>query len=239
MHYECGGCGTALVDGAHFCGECGLPVVQAGGDHANRSPLGRRAASWAVDLAVIFVVVGFVIGLVDATVPGDGQGGGAAGTVNTLVLFVLPAAYLIVAEALWGRTLGKLAGGLRVAAVDGRPALGWRTATIRHVGRLASLVPAAGGYIAACTPARRTWHDILSGTAVIDAAGPVIVETGRVAAAPVAVRPVAVPGPAAAPEAVPAPQSTAEPALGGWAEGSQMRRSTALRGRFGTIGSCR
>lgn len=213
MHYECGGCGAALVDGASFCGGCGLPVVQADTDHANRSPLGRRVGSWAVDLAVIFVVVGFVIGLVEATVPGDGEGGGLAGAVTTVVLLVLPAAYLIVAEALWGRTLGKLAVGLRVAAVDGRPALGWRTATIRHVGRLASLVPAAGGYIAACTSARRTWHDMLSGTVVIDAAGTVIVETGRVAAAPVAVRPVAVPGSGAAPEPAATPVDPAEPGV--------------------------
>ena len=214
MRYECGGCGHGLAEGARFCGGCGRPVVDAAGDHANRSPLARRAASWAVDLVVIMVIWGLVAGVVDSVLPSDGQGGGPAGNAHGLNLFLLPAAYLIVFEALWGRTLGKLAFRLRVGALDGRPRLGWRTAAARHVGRLLSLIPLAGGYLAACGPSRRAWHDTFSGTVVIDAGASVIVEAAPPpATASALIRPVVVAEPAPVPvrAAVPMPPPPPQP----------------------------
>jgi uncharacterized RDD family membrane protein YckC len=183
--FECGRCGAGLGEGWSHCAGCGGAVAAPGTDHGNRSPLARRAASWAIDLLLIAVVFGTVSGLVAAVLPGDGKGGGPAGVVDTVNLLLLPAAYLIAAEARFGRTLGKRAVGLRVAAVDGSPALGWRTAAVRHLGRLLSLLPLAAGYLVTCGPRRRAWHDIFSDTVVIDAAAPVVVEAGRTAPAPV------------------------------------------------------
>src|SRR2546423_793352 len=81
--------------------------------------------------------------------------------------------------------------------VGGRPGRGGRAAALRDVGRLLSLIRLAGGYLAVCSARRRAWHDNFSGTVVIDAAGSVIIETSGTPAAPVSVRPVAVPEPSA------------------------------------------
>lgn len=51
------------------------------------------------------------------------------------ILVILPWLYFTVMEAVWGGTVGKLALGLRVTALDGRP-ISWRQSIVRNLLRI-------------------------------------------------------------------------------------------------------
>jgi len=68
-----------------------------------------------------------------------------------------------------GQTLGMRSWRLRVEAVDG-DRVRWRLALVRFLGACISwLVLGAGFLWALVDPGRRTWHDRLSGTVIVDA----------------------------------------------------------------------
>lgn len=88
-----------------------------------------------------------------------------AGLAVYLILF----AYFLVCEGASGRTVGKLALGLRVVrAIDGSPC-GWRRSVIRNLIRPFDLffVGLPGGLVIMLTPARQRVGDLLGGTLVV------------------------------------------------------------------------
>ena len=136
----------------------------------------RRALGHVLDLLVCYGVV-IVLGLVVllAAAAGDletGDLGAAAKAGMGLVLLFLFAAqwvYFVVFEALYGRSPGKMAVGVRVVTTSGRP-MGWRAAALRNLLRAADLLPT--GYVAgvvsmALSSRFQRLGDLVAGTMVV------------------------------------------------------------------------
>lgn len=187
----CGACGAALAPGARFCGVCGADVGTAGGTigtsaieatapsaqpagGAGVAPLPVRAVAAVLDGLValgVFAVVGAVVANTtdDATENGFNLEGGPAllalGLVTAIVL-----GYFIVCEAVWGRTLGKLAMGVQVQPAGGRRGR-VEAALIRNALRLVDGIGfyLVGGIVALTNPRRQRIGDMAAGTIVTPA----------------------------------------------------------------------
>ncbi|MHA3701014.1 RDD family protein [Jatrophihabitans sp. YIM 134969] len=134
---------------------------------------GSRVVAGAIDLAVQVIAL-FVV--VTVTLAAASRADGAALTAFfILVTVAVFGAYPIVAEWLSrGRTLGKLAMGLRVVRDDAGP-IGFRQAFVRGVcslvlekpGLLVPLGTAAGLVTASSSPSWKRIGDLLAGTVVV------------------------------------------------------------------------
>ena len=149
---------------------------------ARLASIGARAVAWFIDWLVVsvpVVIVAFVVLLNEVGLNPDDQP--SVDELSELVpawLFVLPnaarAVYDTVLVAWRGRTLGKLALGVKVVAGDGGR-LEWWQAGIRAVlPQIAWLVPFVGVglvsviyLVAAFDPYRRGLHDRAAGSLVI------------------------------------------------------------------------
>lgn len=111
----------------------------------------RRAVGHVLDLLLCY----FLVAVLAAVVLLAAMGGAIRSSEITasakagvgLVLLALFAAqwiYFVVGEAIWGRSPGKMAVGVRVVTTSGRP-IGWRAAALRNLLRAADLLPA--GYL--------------------------------------------------------------------------------------------
>jgi uncharacterized RDD family membrane protein YckC len=138
----------------------------------SRAGLGSRMVAAAIDLAVQFAAVIIAL-IIDASVSGDAAIG-AALIIVELVLIL--AGYPIVFEWLSrGRTLGKLAMGLRVVRDDGGP-IGLRQALVRGLvglvlekpGLIAPISTAVGMITLGVSPASKRIGDYLAGTFVVN-----------------------------------------------------------------------
>lgn len=107
----------------------------------------RRILAFAIDVALMWVAVA-LMGMVIGTLFGSMTGLQGVGTgIQLLGLFLLQWGWFAVQEALMnGRTVGKMAIGLRVLTVDGQP-IHWSHAFIRGLLQAADLVPPITGYI--------------------------------------------------------------------------------------------
>ena len=155
----------------------------------------RRALGHVLDLLICYgavVLLGIVVIL--AAMGGGletGDLGAAAKAGMGLVLLALFAAqwvYFVVWEARYGRSPGKMAVGLRVVTMSGRP-IGWRAAALRNLLRAADLLPF--GYVAgvvsmALSSRFQRLGDLVAGTMVV------VPERAR-AARPLELRPPAEP----------------------------------------------
>jgi uncharacterized RDD family membrane protein YckC len=92
-----------------------------------------------------------------------------AGVVSVLVFFVLFGYFIILESLTGGRTLGKLAAGLRAVRVDGQP-IGFRRSVVRTILRLIDVYLTFGmvglGFILG-TPRNQRLGDLAAGTVVI------------------------------------------------------------------------
>lgn len=155
----------------------------------------RRALGHVLDLLVCYgVVIVLALLVVLAAMGGGmetGEIGAAAKAGMGLVLLALFAAqwvYFVVCEALYGRSPGKMAVGIRVVTTSGRP-IGWRAAALRNLLRAADLLPV--GYVAgvvsmALSSRFQRLGDLVAGTMVV------VPESAR-AARPLELRPPAQP----------------------------------------------
>ncbi len=145
--------------------------------------LRRRAGAWLVDVAIAFVLLccgllAWILPFVPSRSPDALPGGSPQITNPLIVIFLLLAGLLLVPLGLLymafeearvpGQTPGKRLFKLRVVRYsDGRP-LGTTVAQRRHVARLTDLT-GVGLLWATRDECRRTWHDHIAGTVVIDA----------------------------------------------------------------------
>lgn len=131
-----------------------------------------------IDFIAIVLIISAVFVILGILAPAETQSedGGLAGAIGLLAVLILPGVYLSYFEAASGQTPGKRAAGLRVVRLDGQPRLGRGAANVRYLWRLVSLLVGGLGYVWAFGPNRRTWHDLLTNTAVIGVETPVIVE---------------------------------------------------------------
>jgi uncharacterized RDD family membrane protein YckC len=119
------------------------------GTYAGRDTqvIGRRVVATIIDGVLLAVVSGVL------TAPGaivSGQDGNAVGGLlsglGALVFLALYFAYYIVMEGLYGRTLGKMAVGIRVIREDDGATPGFGKAALRTVLRI---VDSIGSYLVA------------------------------------------------------------------------------------------
>jgi len=88
-------------------------------------------------------------------------------TTTYLVLLIISSTYFVFLHGLGGRTVGKMAMGIRIVRDDGE-LIGLREAVIRWVGYFISVLCGFLGFIwAVFDPQSQTWHDKLAGTYVV------------------------------------------------------------------------
>lgn len=136
----------------------------------------RRSLGYLVDLIVCYGVVAIVAVLVMLAVMGDGGvsdtiGGAAKMGIGLLllVLFAVQWVYFVAWEAASGRSPGKMATGIRVVTLEGRP-IGARAAILRNLLRAADALPAGylvGGVSMALTSRFQRLGDLVAGTMVV------------------------------------------------------------------------
>ena len=121
-----------------------------------------RALAWLVDLGVrigALTLLSIPLALLDEF----GRG------IYLAAMFLINWTYPIVCEALWGRTLGKRAMGLRVLARDGAP-VGWMASITRNLLRTVDMLPFgyAIGLLSSLFDAHgRRLGDLVAGTVVV------------------------------------------------------------------------
>lgn len=154
----CWKCGTEGRDDAAFCHKCGAalrPVAGATGqtgqtgfellrdDKTVQNHWAKRVVAFIIDTAIVSIVViilAFVFAipfLIGTNFPGGPTVfpwwvvGGVFGGILPLIVL----GYFILAEALYGRTLGKQIMGLRVERLDGRAVDLW-SAIVRNISKI-------------------------------------------------------------------------------------------------------
>jgi uncharacterized RDD family membrane protein YckC len=142
----------------------------------------RRAVAQVVDLVLCYFVVGVVSLLILAATSGWAAIEGAADSVGQLgvgvvlvLLFAAQWVYFVAWEGSTGRSPGKMALGLRVVTVTGRP-IGFGPAALRNVLRAADLLPsgyALGVVAMALSPRFQRLGDLVAGTMVVIVERPV------------------------------------------------------------------
>jgi len=130
-----------------------------------------RVGAWLVDsviLGIVSVALTFAVGIAV----------GALGSqapwlqiylvpITAAVGFLLPAFYILIGWARYGKTLGKKVCGLRIVRENGAP-LGFGGALIRMLGyMLSSLIFGIGFLMVAFTDRKRGLHDMVAGTVVV------------------------------------------------------------------------
>jgi len=110
-----------------------------------------RIAGAILDAIIVGVPLGILLllsvdwaALADSLETGDQTEVFSAGPWLYLVSFGVNAAYQIVMVGQWGRTVGQMATGLRVAQAGDRSAPGYGVATIRYLGSLLYAIPFFG-----------------------------------------------------------------------------------------------
>jgi uncharacterized RDD family membrane protein YckC len=181
MNAICGQCGGEIVAGDAFCTSCGAPYqplvpeanampaqptvdslvgspVETGSGAAQPAPIGRRAMSWAIDVAII--VVAFV----------------ATSAIHELLGVVVlvggtSAYYVLMIGGQWHGTVGHRIVGLSVVDAESRETIGPRTAGLRlAINAVLALPFGLGLFLNIPMVDRsvgRTVHDVGSGTIVV------------------------------------------------------------------------
>ena len=92
----------------------------------------------------------------------------AESSYGFILLMALDNGYFIVAEALWGKTLGKRLCGIRVVTLTGAP-IGWWRALVRQAARLidGQFLHLPGRLLIGTTARRQRVGDFAAGTVVI------------------------------------------------------------------------
>lgn len=172
LRKHCDGCRTVNDTEFRFCYNCGLAlpdrvfvVSQLVGDPAG---FWIRAAAYVIDI-VLVVIAGTLMTmlLMGADVEEALTGSTEIGAISSILSEAIAAAYYTVATGRWGRTLGKLALGLRVVRSDGS-SLTYLRAFARYWAYYLSFIPLGLGVIAiALSPQKRAWHDLVADTRVL------------------------------------------------------------------------
>lgn len=171
----CHQCGEESVGSARFCGACGVRLQTADSDAYSSEPSIKNDASaeyagfwirllaWVIDVVAVAVAVGLlapILGIVNVAT--YGALGGSAWPVLASLL------YYVIATGLYGRTLGKLALGLKVVRREGEPP-GLACAILREVvGKFVSAIALFLGFLwIGWSRDKQGWHDMIASTHVL------------------------------------------------------------------------
>jgi uncharacterized RDD family membrane protein YckC len=129
--------------------------------------VGRRIMAQFLDIVIIFFLY-LLIGIVASILSPLGQG--AITGITLFVLAAIPFLYFILMEGFWnGRTVGKLACGLRVRMADGTP-IRFSSAVGRNLIRIGDFLPIlyfAGLLSTFTTPRAQRLGDLIANTVVV------------------------------------------------------------------------
>jgi uncharacterized RDD family membrane protein YckC len=143
----CANCGNQISDVATACPKCGAQNVAQAQTGAQLAGFGIRFVGWLIDV-LITGAAGYVLG-------------GARGGGGLVIGFLYNWLMLAYND---GRTLGKMAMGIRIAKPDGTK-LDLGTAAARSGMALVSGLAIGIGYLwAAFEDEYRTWHDMVADT---------------------------------------------------------------------------
>jgi uncharacterized RDD family membrane protein YckC len=143
---HCSNCGSEMSDAATACPQCGHPTA-VGASTNQYAGFGIRFVALLIDV-VILSILGAVLG------PSGRPIGAILGFAYNWLMLGLND----------GRTLGKMALGIRIARPDGT-SLDLGTAAARAGMALVSGLALGIGYLwAAWDPENRTWHDMVANT---------------------------------------------------------------------------
>ncbi|HEY8602559.1 MAG TPA: RDD family protein [Thermomicrobiales bacterium] len=124
----------------------------------------RRTVAFAFDVGLL-CALGYAALIVAAPY---GSRAFAESSRGLLLLLALGNGYFVIAEALWGTTLGKRLCGIRVVTVSGAP-IGWWRALVRQAARLidGQFLHLPGRLLIGLTPRRQRLGDFAAGTIVV------------------------------------------------------------------------
>ncbi len=133
--------------------------------------LATRAIAILIDLTILFGITTLTLasGLYFADAKYEISSSNFMDFVITtyLVLLIISSTYFVLLHGLGGRTVGKMAMGIRIIREDGE-FIGLREALIRWVGYFISVLCGFLGFIWAVFDSQsQTWHDKLAGTYVV------------------------------------------------------------------------
>lgn len=136
-----------------------------GSSRSTPAPMGKRVGAAIIDL-ILVVIVGGVVGAIFGT--DTDAGAFEVDPIPTAIAGLIGLAYYVVLEAQQGKTLGKMALGLRTVTEDGQP-LTWGTSLGRNLLRIVDgLFLYLVGFIVAMTnPKRQRVGDMVAKTIVI------------------------------------------------------------------------
>jgi uncharacterized RDD family membrane protein YckC len=158
----CPRCSRANEPGATFCYQCGLPLDQTtgvtqeanwGGD--DLAGFWIRFGAILIDMLLLGIFVSYPAYLLLDPLYED--------TISNLIAL----GYLIIAVAIWGRTLGKKATGLKIVRVDGSKVGPGRALARPFAWYLSLLILGIGFFMIAFRSDKRGLHDLICGTVVI------------------------------------------------------------------------
>ncbi len=182
---SCPWCNAPLPEGVRFCPSCGRPAVRdrvyqrkmiAGKPIAG---FGFRAGVFLIDSLIMSTISSIAQGLILGSRSPEVAEGQAIETFSEFLDLIGP--YLwwtsgafvvgVVLQAVWnsiGWSPAMRVIGLRIVDAEGR-APGWKRGLGRTVGAWLSATALGLGYLAAAWHAeKRTWHDRMAGTWVVD-----------------------------------------------------------------------
>lgn len=177
---DCPRCHHANEPGAVFCYNCGLPFDSAAGfrpanavggipAYATGNPGGFwiRFVALIIDGLVSSALVSALLVVFTDVSPSDYMQNLDSSSGAEFINWTVSFGYAPVLLGIWATTVGKRAFNMYVLKLDGTPVGFWR-ALGREVAKIISFVPfLAGFWIAAFRDDKRTLHDLIAGTVVV------------------------------------------------------------------------
>ena len=180
----CRRCGNRLETGDLFCPSCCETVDESSfGDLPGRTAYafpGRYADFWTrlvafiVDDILLYFPGGVIVvwaALQYPPVVGHTMDSMFLALATLLAVGLISyVGFILAPTAIWGRTLGKLAVGVKVVNEQGQPPGIWRAILREVIGKFVSGLVICLGYIwVAFDREKRGWHDHIAGTYVVSA----------------------------------------------------------------------
>ena len=177
---DCPRCNHTTEPGAIFCFNCGLPFDRATGSRQS-PPIGAipayigvrpsgfwiRFVAFIIDSIITTAAVSVLTSMFTDVSPSDYMQGLDSSDGADFINWAFNLGYAPILLGIWATTVGKRSVNMYVLKLDGSPVGFWR-ALGREMAKVISAVPLfAGFWMVALRSDKRSLHDIISGTVVV------------------------------------------------------------------------